>query len=70
MRFVLILECGQRRTQEYEYKNEIFRMASGRNILLISYLVAKDESEDSGQENTYSGLNYIEHIHKRGDTAN
>ena len=38
--------------------------------LLVSDLVAKDEAEDSGQQDTYGGLNHIQHIHKGGYTAN
>ena len=41
-----------------------------RDDLLVSDLVAKYEAEDSGQQDTYGGLNHIQHIHKGGYTAN
>ena len=38
-------------------------------ILLVSDLVAEDETEDSREENTDCGLNDVEHVYKRGDSA-
>lgn len=46
------------------------RKISEKDDLLVSDLVAKDEAENSGQQDTYGGLNHIQHIHKWGYTAN
>lgn len=46
------------------------RKISEKDDLLISDLVAKNESEYSGQENSYGGLNHIEHVYKGGNSAN
>ena len=46
------------------------RKISEEDDLLVSDLVAKDEAEDSGQQDTYGGLNHIKHIHKGGYSSN
>ena len=46
------------------------RKISEEDDLLVSDLVAKDEAENSGQQDTYGGLDHIQHIHKGGYTAN